>query len=422
MHIYFIILGLIVLSALFTALEISFFSMEELDFLTALYSKHKNAATLIKLRKYKDNLIFGILICNNTTNITASALNVIAAFEATQFFNMEPEVLTSIYTVVLTISIIVFAEAIPKVIGLRAKIKLCLFFTPAFVAIYHLTKPFSAVVILTNSIMEKFKLSKQKTNPDTFRRAFIGLTEKSTAEGLIGQSTSEVIRNVMSFNRNVTNIMCPRKDVFAINGDMTINEAIKLINQNTFSRVPIFSEDLDNINGVVHIREVFNNYLMKMGDKKIYQIAAKPIFVQDNWNIWTVLNTLRNENHHLGIIIDEFGGMRGIVTIEDILEELVGDIFDEKDIKSQPDIVKVAPNKWEASGNSDFAMISQILNIDTEEQNEYETLQGFIMHRLKKIPVVNDYILYDGLWRFTVKEMLKNEIKKVEIIKESTTK
>ncbi|MBL0690924.1 MAG: HlyC/CorC family transporter [SAR324 cluster bacterium] len=411
---------MIALSGLFTALEIAFFAMDELDFLTAVHAKHKNANKLLKLKKEKDNLLFGILIFNNTTNITASALNVFLSLELAKIFDVRPELMASIATIVFAVVVIIFAEAVPKVIGLRVKYDLCLSFASFLLWVNYLTAPLSKSVLVVVNLFERLKSSFNKTNPDVFQKAFIGFTEKSTKEGLIGQNESEVIRNVMALNRYVMTIMRPRNQIFAMESDMSIEKALPIMMKQMFSRVPIFLDDLDNINGVVHVRDMFTSQESELQDKKLNQIAAQPIFVRDTWTIWNVLNTLRREKSHLGVVVDEFGGVRGIITLEDILEELVGDILDEKDVKKDPELKQISDNKWIASGSIDIYSLKKHLLLQFDENGDYETLQGFVMHQLKKIPRINDFVTHLGIWRFTVKEMLKNEIKLVEIVREST--
>ncbi len=417
MILFSVVILLVLTSGLFTALEIAFFSLDEIEIMSIIYSKHKNSEKLQKLRAEKDHLLLGLLICSNAINISCSALNAYLSYNLSIEYGINPDLAVTISTLVLTVSVILFAEAIPKIIGIRLKAQICLKMAPFLYSIYLLSKPITNSLLWLMKSFSKIKTSFGNPKPDVYKQAFVGLAEKNAEEGVFRTDEAELIRNTMALSRDVSTIMRPRKDVFGLKSVLTVKEALELVTTKIHSRFPVYTDNLDNIIGVVHIRSLFKEHLEGNNNITVAEIASKPIFVGDSWSIWNVLNILRSAKKHLGIVVDEFGGMSGIVSMEDVLEELVGDIDDEKDTKDSSPISQINEREWFLMGSSEIRTINNSLEIDLPLEDDFETLQGFLMHRLKKIPEINDQVLYNENWQFIVTKMVKNEVKQVKVVR-----
>lgn len=238
--------------------------------------------------------------------------------------------------------------------------------------------------------------------------------EESTRDGVIDQEDKEMIQSVLEFGDTlVKEVMTPRVDMIHVSVDAKLDEIVAVINENKKSRYPVISEKIDNVVGIILSKDVFNSW--NNPSFRIKDILRPPFFVPETMRIIELIKELQKDKQKFAIVVDEFGGVSGIVTMEDIVEEIVGEIKDEYD--DEPDPITQHHDYFIARGDTNIFEMYETLNINIEEVEDFQTVAGLISFKLGKIPQEQDKITDNG-WIFEVLEIEKNRIKKVKIYRE----
>ena len=239
--------------------------------------------------------------------------------------------------------------------------------------------------------------------------------------GVFDKNEKVVIKNILDFKDTcASEIMTPRNSVFVLSNKDKISKVKNTIIEESYSRIPIYKETIDNIVGIVHQKDLFRQLVQK--DKKaikLEDIAQEPTYIYQKTNIIKIFEQFKKEHIHLGIVVNDFGAFDGIITMEDILEEIVGEIEDEKDkAKDDSSILHLGQNFWLAKNVVDLNSFCRITGADSIEHNDlpYDTLQGLIMFHLRRIPKIGDKIVV-GNFSFEVRNMVKNQITLIQIKK-----
>ena len=399
---------LIILSAFFSGIESAFISLSEIDLIEIGRSSKKNRKILLRLLENKEKLLSTILIGNNAVNISATALNTTLAIHYAPRWGVSEEAAVAVSAVGLAIVILLFGEISPKSIAISHNRKLSLLAAPIILVLSFLLSPLSYFCDkISKSMVFLFGGSNHKRHQIT-ESTVINVVSKGEEQGVIKETEKTLIKNVFLFDeREVYPVMTPRTTVFALKEDLILADVQDELLDKQFSRVPIYAESIDNITGIINLKAVFRNLLRDRGDKKLKDLADKPLFVYETLSLSALLEKFKAEQTHMAVVVDEYGGMAGVVTLEDILEELVGEIYDEKDETSL--IRKVGDEKWMISGRTDIVTINKGISGEIELEGEFETLQGLIMSKLERLPVVGD-VLFVNPHQLTVMKMQQNEI------------
>ena len=235
-------------------------------------------------------------------------------------------------------------------------------------------------------------------------------------EGSIKKEEREMISSIFEMDdTEVKEIMVPRVDIFALNYDRKINDVIYEIINKGYSRIPVYNKTVDNIKGIVYVKDILT-YLAKGNLKAQLKETMKPaIFVTENKIINTLLKQFKEKKIHIALVVDEYGGIQGLVTIEDILEELVGEIYDETDIPEK--FIEIINNKVsKVDGKTDMDEVNKILNLNLEENEDYETISGYILYKIGKVPTEGEEFYIENM-KFKIEKMEGNRIKAVTITK-----
>lgn len=268
--------------------------------------------------------------------------------------------------------------------------------------------------IIFSSLIKKNPESRDNDQDDPSEKELEIFFEESTKEGVLEKEDKEMIESVIDFSDTlVKEIMTPRVDMIYININTHINELVKIINENKKSRYPVISDRIDNIKGVILSKDVFN-YLNKK-DFSINKILRPAFFIPETMRISELLKELQKSKQKFAVVVDEFGGISGVVTMEDIIEEIVGEIKDEYD----EDIEQVIKEKdyFIVKGDTDIDTLQDKLNIEINEDEDYQTVAGLISYKLGKIPLKFDKVIIKN-FTFEVINIEKNRIKKVKIYNE----
>jgi putative hemolysin len=403
-----ILVVLIFLSAFFSGIESAFVSLGEIDLIEIGRSSKKNRKILLKLLENKEKLLSTILIGNNAVNISATALNTVLAVHYAAKMGVSEEVAVTVSAVVLAIIILLFGEVSPKSIAISHNQKLSLLAAPIILVLSILLSPLSYFSDKIGKFMVFIFRGHDHNERQISESTVINVVSKGQEQGVIKETEKNLIKNVFLFDeREVYPVMTPRTAVFALKEDLILADVQDQLLEKQFSRVPIYADSIDNITGIINLKAVFRNLLKDRKDSKLKQLADKPLFVYETLSLSALLEKFKAEQTHMAVVVDEYGGMAGVVTLEDILEELVGEIYDEKDEASL--IRKVGDEKWMISGRTDIITINKGISGEIELEGEFETLQGLIMSKLERLPIVGD-VLYVNPHQLTVMKMRQNEI------------
>jgi len=407
-----LILGfLVLLSAFFSGTESAYISLSELDQIGISKGRSKNRKILARLLKNRSNLVSTILVGNNLVNIAASALTTALAINYGPDYGLSTELAATLAAISLTLVILVLGEVTPKSLALQHNRAVALFAAPILLPLGYLLSPATLFLDLTAKFVHKMT-GAPTTQRGISETSVIHMVEKGEELGVINERERSLIENVFLFDeREVYPVMTPRTRVFALDASLTLDQAKEDLVEQMYTRIPVYGDSFDHIIGVVNFKEASKELLHGQGQKTLEEISVKPIFVYETQSLTSVLESFQKERNHMAIVVDEFGGMAGVVTLEDTLEELVGEIYDEKDL-SVSFVKPMGEHKWLVPGRHDVVTINRQIPGEIPIEEEYESLQGLIMSNLDKLPTIGDQVQL-GAHKFTVMKMNKNAITSV---------
>ena len=399
-----IILFLIFLSAFFSSSETAITSISEDVLQKKVEEKDLNSIKTQKLLKKKELVISGILLGNNLVNILSSAV-------ATNLFIKAFGTVGILYsTITMTALIFIFAEVLPKIYAIRKAEKLLIFYTPYLNLVLITLYPINNVIHKIIQYLVKAKNSnKQSFNLDRIRGAIL-LADK---EGNMLKDKKLMLESILDLkDREVHEVMIHRKDIFSLNINLSEKELLKKVKKTNFSRLPIWDKNTENIIGLILVKDLLKTLIeeKKFSIKKILQ---KPLFIPETTNLLNQLNTFKDKKKHMAFVVDEYGVLQGLITLEDILEEIVGQIEDEYDVSvtSQSDI---SGNIY-VRGNVSIRDLNRIYNLKFPEDTA-STIAGLIINYAKRIPEIGEIFVIDNIM-LTVSSRSKTRITKVHIQK-----
>ncbi len=405
-----IIILCIVGSAYFSATETAFNTFNRIRMKNMAEKGDKNAELVLKLAEDYDTLISTILIGNNIVNILASSL-------ATVFF---AKIITSgdlsvtVSTVVMTLLVLIFGEIIPKTLAKQFPEKFSLFSAHIVNLLVYILFPISILFRGMQKLLAK--VFKQEEDKGMTEEELISIIEEAEEGGGIDEEESTLIKSAIEFNElEVSEIFTPRIDITAVPNNVTKEELAKVFSESGYSRVPVYEGDLDNIVGIIYYKDFFT--LSFKSSTPISEIIKPVMYVTKTQKISDLLKDLQEKQLHMAVISDEYGSTAGIVTLEDILEEIVGEIWDEHDEIIQ-EIEEISEGEYIVSGKANLDKLFGELDIelgDDEEQTDALTVNGWAMDTLGKIAEVGDSFETLGL-TVEVLEMEGRRIEKLHII------
>ncbi len=400
-----ILLVLLILSGFFSSSETALFSISRAKAKFIAQKPGKANQLILEMKDDPHKLLTTILIGNNLANIGASAL---ATAISINHFSKMPDMDTSgmavgIATGIMTFLILVFGEIIPKSVATRNNImiaKIVIF------PIYWLSFVFYPVIKFLNFI--PLLTGRVKSSPRVTEEELMSFVDVVHAEGQINPGEKELINNIVKLDDiNVSHIMTPSADMFVI--DKAVEPQLEKIIKSGFTRIPVIDGDIDHIVGLVNIKDLFRQQANANGALVLEEIMREPYFVPENKKLDQLLNQFKSRKDHASIVVNEYGEVTGIVTLEDVLEAIVGDIIDETDIIKQP-VVQIRNKEWLVLGAADIEIVNQTIRMNIPKSIEYETFSGYVLEQTGKIPKEKEQIVIDR-YLITVNEMDGNRIK-----------
>ncbi len=396
------IIILILCSAYFSATETAFSSANKIRLKNLANDGNKRANLVLKLSDNYDSLLSSILIGNNVVNIASSAL-------ATVFFmNLFPEYGATYSTIFMTIIVLIFGEISPKSLAKESPEAFAMFSAPILNVIIIILKPFNYIFGLWKILLDK--IFKTKNDTGITEQELITIVEEAQSEGGIDEHEGDLIKSAIEFNDlDANDILTPRVDLTAVDIDDDPQAIYRIITESNYSRIPVYKDTVDNIIGVVHQRDFF--MMIKTKGQSIDDIIKPVIFVSESIKISKLIKHLQKSKSHMAVVTDEYGGTMGIVTMEDILEELVGEIWDEHD-NVVLEIEKISETKYSALGSADVEELFEMFGLECDI--EHNTINGWAMEQLEKIPEVGD-VFTDRNFNVVIKELDGRRVGKVDI-------
>ncbi len=382
---------LVLFSGFFSGAETSFSSLNKVKLKAKMKDgkPNKKIKRALELSENYDVVLSTVLIGNNIVNIACTSL---ATLFFTGLLGDNSDLGATVSTIVMTIVVLIFGEVTPKTFAKERAESVAIAIAPIvkfFIVIFTpLNFFFRGWKFLMNKV---FKSSGIDTVTEEELKTYV---DEAHTGGEIDENESELIRSSIEFDDiDVGDILVPRVDVEAVDKYAPLNEIERVFNSTNFSRLPVYIDDIDNIVGVIHQRDFES---ARKRNLKSLRTILKPVpMVSPDTKISKLLRILQKNKTHLAVVIDEFGGTEGIVTLEDILEELVGEIWDEHD-EVQNDIEEIGKNEYIVQGSMSIFDFYEFFNIHKEEK-EVSTVNGWIMKNTDKIPQVDDTFDYDNL-------------------------
>ncbi len=411
----FIVLGLL-FSALFSGSEVAFFSLaNQQDLLTEGDTEGTADHLIVRMLERPRRLLATILIGNTFANIVASVLAAVVTGNLAAYLGLAELLVYFVEVIVLTFMILILSEITPKIIAINSPLKAARKVSRFIYVLYTILKPVSSVIAnSTLSLEERLPKPNSKMTSEDIKT----MAEVSEQEGSIKSDEREIIENVIEFgSTTVREIMTSRVNIVAISTGSSLDEVISLIREKGLSRMPIYENDLDNILGVIHSKDVlpYINSDIERTTINWRTIARKALFIPDTKKLDDLLRDFQQEKTHIAIVVDEYGGTEGLITLDDILEEIIGEITDEYDEIEERLYTKFKNGVYIFDAKIDLDDMEEILGIElTSDEDEYETLGGLVYHLTERIPNVGERVYYRDL-ELTIHSVQNNRVKKLRV-------
>jgi len=393
-----VLIILLFLSGFFSAATTAFFSISRTKAVHLSRSGERIYLLIWQMKAQPHKLLTTLLICNTLVNISASVLATALALKTV------PHGAIGVAIGVMTLSILVFGEILPKSIATQNNVLVArLAVYPIYwlsIVLFPLIKILNFIPQITQKIHPPASMSEEEL------LTYVELVEE---EGEIKEAEKELIHNIFRFDdTNCSEIMTPRADMFVI--DINTPLDLKAIIDSGFTRIPVIDDDMDHVVGVINIKDLFSRQSLCSEPMDIREIMREPYFVPENKKLDSLLRQFKKRKNHIAVVIDEHGGVSGLISLEDVLEEIVGEISDETDL-DEPHIVRIKPHEWIVLGKAEIDKVNETIPMDIPDSPEYDTFSGFILSRIGRIPHENEEIAMTP-FTIVVKEMDGNRIKK----------
>ena len=398
---YFVaVIVLIALSAFFSASEMSFSSTNKLRLENMADDEVKGAALALRIAEKFDDALSAILIGNNLVNIAMSSIGSVMAIL------IAGEEWTWVATLVITVLVIIFGETMPKIVAKKNANKLVLVFCYPIYALTILLKPLIWIIVgAVNLIMKLFPEKIGTRDEDEAQQELQSIIETAEDENVLDEDRSELVQNALEFgDTRVSEVMTAREDIEAVDIEDSWEELLEIAENSSYSRLPVYEDSIDNVIGILYL----NKFYRRLTDQEtvdVRTVLSNPIYVYKTTKLPVALKTLRAAKQHMAIVTDEYGGTLGVVTIEDILEQLVGEIWDENDIVEEDEVVERSSGVYELDGDMQLSDFAELMDWDEDDMEaESATVGGWTIEMFGDFPAAGDSFEYENA-RLEVLEM-----------------
>ena len=391
---------LVAFSAFFSASETAYTSLNRVRVKGMANNGSRRAARVLELAEDYDKLLSGILVGNNIVNILSASLATVL------FSRLLGGSGVSVSTAVMTVVVLMFGEIAPKSLAKEHPEQVAFAVYPLLNFLVRVLTP----VIFLAGLWQKaiYRIFKPSDDHGITEEDLITIVEEAQNDGELDAHESELIRSAIEFNDlTAEDILTPRVDVVAVESTDSPDKIAEAFSESGYSRIPVYEDSIDNIVGILHEKDFFLN----RGEKSVSELMTTPLCVVPSTQLAVLLKLLQKTKNHMAVVMDEYGGVSGIVTMEDILEELVGEIWDEHD-EIVEDIVPLPDGGWRVSGGASLDDLRERVDI----QGEYEsvTVNGWVLEVLGHLPQAGERFEYEG-WRVTVERAARRRVEQIRL-------
>ena len=404
-----ILVALLFFSAFFSMSETALMSMSKIRLRHLVENHVKHAKLTQDLLDHPNQLLGTILVGNNLVNIAASA---IATSIAIYFWNNKG---VGIATFLMTLLILIFGEITPKNIAIDYTEEIVLFIAPIMNVFVKIFSPIVWVLTnFTNGLLHLFGVNKQEKKPLITEEELKTIVEVSSQEGVLESDEKEIIDNIFEYSdMRVKDIMIQRMDIVAVDVSATYEEVVAAFGEKQFSRIPVYEDTIDNIVGVLYAKDLFFIPVEKIKQFDIKKYMREPFYTYEFIKISDFFRRMQGDRINLAIVLDEYGGVAGIITMEDIIESILGDINDEYDPQDEEDIVCIKEGEYLVNGSVRLEDLNEEIGTHFESE-DFESIGGFILGILGRIPRTGEIINYESI-RFVIEKVDKSRIMKIRL-------
>lgn len=387
-----VVIFLLICSAFFSSAETSFSSVNLLRMKTYAEEKRKGALKALYICEHYEKAIITILVGNNLVNIASTT---ICAYILSTTV-LSPTLANLLNTVVMTIIILIFGEITPKCLAKLNPEKAALRYSNL---LFFLMKLLTPLTFLFQKLQGAFKKNKDTDKtPTVTENELESIIDTMQEEGVIDQDNAQLLQGVFDLNEKTAyDVMTPRVDVIAVEQNET-NENIKKVFVDTqYSRMPVYDDDIDHVVGILSQKDFFTA-LLKSDKVDIKKLMVKPMFLNENMKLDDVIRKMQKEKKHMAVIADEHGGTSGIITLEDAIEEMFGEIYDEHDDEEvKENLVKISDNQYLIDADMDIKDLFEQLEIEHLPESQYSTIGGFIFELAESMPYVGQELTFETI-------------------------
>jgi len=387
---YFVLIILIILSSFFSASETAFSSVNQIRLRQYMEDGKKGAKVAYELSHRFEDVLLVIIILNNVVNFAAAGIAGIVALETLG------EAAAVLGILILTILMIIFGEIVPKSYARGNAERLVLHISGTYKVLIFALKPIISLLKVVKNVFGKNDDEKEE-EPSVTEDELDVIINTMEEEGILEEDEVDMLQGVLDLSETfVKNIMTPRADVQSINVSATVEEAKQKFLKYKFSRIPIYEKEHDNIVGLLYERDLFAALIEDADAVELGKLVKEPVYVSSSMRVSSLLEKLRAEKQHLAVVIDEHGAASGIVTMEDVIEEVVGEIYDEHD-EDEELVTKKSDTVYEVS--ADFALdeLCDLFGVNINEEDDVVPVGSWLYEKLEDIPNVNDEYVYENL-------------------------
>ena len=407
-----VLIGLLVLSGLFSASETSLMALSKSKIkMRKLKEDGVNGADdLIAITSDQNKLLSTILIGNNIVNIGASSIATLL------FMDIWGASGAPIATAVMTILVLIFGEITPKSIATNSPEKVSIFVLKIIKFSIFIFKPFVFLLDkITNLIFKIFRIDSNSDADAITEETLKTLVEVSHEEGLIEEEKKDIIHNVFEFgDMKAKEAMVNRMNVVGIDKESSYQEVIELFREEKFTRMPVYEDSIDSIVGIINVKDIAFLSKEEIDSFDIADYMREAFFTYEYKQVTALLEEMKTQKNQMAIVVDEYGGTAGLLTIENLIEEIVGDIDDEYDTEDEDDIVVINENEYLVNGSAYISDVNDEIGLNIESI-DFDSIGGFIIDNLKGFPEKNQVVSIDSV-DYVVEDVDKNKINKIKII------
>jgi CBS domain containing-hemolysin-like protein len=373
-------------STFFSATETAFSSANKIKLKNMAADDNKRAAQALKLAEDFDRLITAVLVGNTISNIVMTSVATVYGI-----MTWGARIGPTVATVIVTILILVLGEISPKILAREYSEEVALFLTPMVRALIFILTPLTFIFNGLKIFLKK--AFGRNEEPEFSEDELLTIVEEAEAGGAIGEAQSELIANAIEFNDiEAIDILTPRVDIVAVERGTPVAEIKKVFRESGLSRLPVYEDDLDDIIGVINQKDLYNNNVKTI--KETEKIIKPVAYVAETLKAAVLLKKMQAKRTHIAIVVDEYGGTTGLVTLEDIIEEIVGDIYDEHDAVESRDVRPAGKDTYLVAGGANLEDFFDMF--DEEIEADATTVNGWVMIELDRLPKTGDRFDYES--------------------------